>query len=156
MEIQFGAVYHLKAEQSCLLTDVPLNLGFNDTNLPFRHLFQHRRRHAVWTAVRQNRNVIGEILRAECRIVNIVPHTEDGEVFVDMQMPIATDADMPPFPIARITKHGSILLIQPCRVGLELNIGPLVVKPRGDDNGARPETLKLQRRVFLERRGGCL
>ena len=108
------------------------------------------------TAVRQNRNFIGKILRAECGIVNIVPYAEEGEVFVNMQMAIATDADMPPFPIARVAEDGCVLLIQPFCVCLEFNIGPLVVKSRGDDNGARAETLNLQRRSFLQRRGGCL
>ena len=139
MEIQFGAVYHLKSEQVRLLTDVPLNFGFNNTNLPFRHLSQHRRRQAVRPAVRQNRYFLGEILRAEGCLVDSVTHAEEGEVLIHVQMPIATDADMPTLPIARIAKHGCILLIQSFRVGLEFNIRPLVVKSRGDDYGARPE-----------------
>jgi len=66
-------------------------------------------------------------------------------MLVDVQVSVAADADVPSFGVARIAKDRAVLLIKALGALVHLDVGPLVLKTGGDDDGARQKPLDGER-----------
>src|SRR5690606_10873690 len=71
-------------------------------------------------------------------------------MLVDVQVSVAADADVPSFGVARIAKDRAVLLIKALGALVHLDVGPLVLKTGGDDDGARQKPLDGERFSVLK------
>ena len=82
---------------------------------------------------------------------SVVSQGEDGEMLVNVQVPVAANTDVPAAPITGKAEHRPVPLVEPLRLLVHLDVGPYIVESRGHDDGPGLEADVLARTFAAER-----